>query len=44
MKINGIKVDFENMSTKQLRNWVNNMPEPYASMARVELVKRGEAL
>lgn len=36
--------DFENISNNQLRNWMTMMPEPYASMARAELIKRGEAL
>lgn len=36
--------DFANLSNQQLRNWMEMMPEPYASQARAELIKRGEAL
>ena len=34
----------ENLSNRQLRNWVRDFPEPYASQARLELIRRGEAL
>lgn len=36
--------DVEDLSNQQLRNWVWNFPEPYASQARAELIRRGEAL
>ena len=34
----------ENLSNQQLRNWIGDSPEPYASQARAELIRRGEAL
>lgn len=32
------------MSTEKLKQWTEDMPEPYASLARTELIKRGVAL
>ena len=32
----------ENLTVNQLRNWVRDFPEPYATMARDELARRGE--
>ena len=34
----------ENLSNQQLRNWMRDFREPYASQARAELIRRGEAL
>ena len=34
----------EDLSNQQLRNWIRDVPEPYASQARAELIRRGEAL
>ena len=34
----------ENLSNEQLRNWIRGFPETYASQARAELIRRGEAL
>ena len=34
----------ENLSNQQLRNWIRDFPEPYASQARAELIRRCEAL
>lgn len=34
----------EYLSNNQLRNWIRDFPEPYASQAREELIRRGEAL
>ena len=34
----------ENLSNRQLQNWVGDFPETYASQARMELIRRGEAL
>lgn len=44
MNLNKLIPNFADLSEKQLRNWVADMPEPYASQARAELVKRGCAI